>query len=369
MEKTDIVVIGAGVVGLAVTESLARAGRETVVLERHDSFGRETSSRNSEVIHAGFYYPSWSLKAKLCVSGNRLMYEFCAENGVPHKRCGKLVVGRNGVEEKKVASLFRQGKENGVPGMELLGEKRIAELEPHIRAQSGIFSPSTGIFDTHAFMKRLEQRATESGATIAYNCEVTGIARANEGYEVSVRDADGLPMSLFCGMVINAAGLSADRVAAMAGIDIDKAGYRIQFCKGEYFSVSSRHRGKLSRLVYPAPTSISLGIHGVLGLDGALKLGPSAFYVDEINYDVDASHSGEFYRNARELFPFLEEGDLSADMAGIRPKLQHGGESFHDFVIREESDRGLPGFIDLIGIESPGLTSALAIARHVTDMI
>jgi L-2-hydroxyglutarate oxidase LhgO len=218
-------------------------------------------------------------------------------------------------------------------------------------------------------MKRLEQRATGRGATVAYNCEVIGVSRATDGYEVTVRDADGSPLALACANVVNAAGLSADKVAAMAGIDIEKAGYRIHYCKGEYFSVSTRHRGKLGRLVYPAPTAISLGIHGVLGLDGSLRLGPNAFYVSEINYDVDASHRQEFFASAVQLFPFLEENDLAADMAGIRPKLQYGGESFHDFVIRDESDRGLPGFIDLVGMESPGLTSALAIARQVKEMV
>ncbi len=369
MEKTGCVIIGAGVVGLAVAERLSLGSSEIVVLERRDSFGRETSSRNSEVIHAGFYYPASSLKAELCVEGNRLMYAFCRENSVSHRRCGKLVVARTKEEESKVLSLYEQGIANGVPGLSLLDARRISGLEPAVPAHAGILSDTTGIVDTHTFMKRLERRAQDRSVTIAYNCEAAGILRVNGSYRISVKDADGSLMELQCERVVNAAGLSADRIAAMAGIDPDKAGCRIHYCKGEYFSVSGRHRGKLSHLVYPAPTPISLGIHGVLGLDGALKLGPSAFYVNEINYDVDGSHRHDFFEAVQTLFPFIEEDDLSPDMAGIRPKLQYKGEAFRDFVIRDESDRGLPGFIDLIGIESPGITSALAIAKYVEKIM
>jgi L-2-hydroxyglutarate oxidase LhgO len=279
------------------------------------------------------------------------------------------VIARNPEEEKKVINLFEQGSAGGVPGLSLINAVRIAELEPVVQGRTGILSATTGIFDTHTFMKRLEQRASARGVTFAYNCEVVAVSRNNGGFEVSVKDVDGSVMSLCCGAAINAAGLSAEKIAVLAGIDTEKAGYRVHYCKGEYFSVSGRHRGKLSRLVYPAPTPVSLGIHGVLGLDGSLRLGPSAFYVDEINYDVDASHRHEFYLAARTLFPFIEEDDLSPDMAGIRPKLQFGNEPFRDFVIRDESDKGLPGFINLIGIESPGLTSALAIAGYVEKLL
>ena len=369
MEKTDFVIIGAGAVGLAIAERLSLDKNDIVVLERRDSFGRETSSRNSEVIHAGFYYPPSSLKTSLCAAGNRLMYEFCSACGIPHRACGKVVVARTPEEEKKIISLFEQGSAGGVPGLTILDEKRLIELEPAVKGYTGMLSATTGIFDTHTFMKRLEQRATDQGVIFAYNGEAVGIAPVNGGYEVTVKDVDGSLMSLRCDSVINAAGLSADKVAALAGIDTEKAGYRIHYCKGEYFSVSNRHRGKLSHLVYPAPTTVSLGIHGVLGLDGSLKLGPSAFYVDELNYDVDGAHRLEFFRAVQTLFPFIEEDDLSPDTAGIRPKLQYGGGPFRDFVIRDESDRGLPGFINLIGIESPGLTSALSIARYVEKLV
>ncbi|MBN2036740.1 MAG: NAD(P)/FAD-dependent oxidoreductase [Chitinispirillaceae bacterium] len=369
MDTTECIVIGAGVTGLAISEALSRNGREVVLLERHDSFGRETSSRNSEVIHAGFYYPAGSLKARLCVEGNSLLYAFCEANDVPYKRCGKLVVARNDDEQRKINHLFEQGKENGVRDLEQCAPPRIRELEPDIRGTLALLSLSTGIFDTHAFMKRLEQRSLDAGATIAYNCEVIGMTGSGGQYEVLVKDVDGSDTALRCERVINAAGLAAGRIAAMAGIDIDRAGYRVRYCKGEYFGVSNRHKGRLSHLVYPAPTAISLGIHGVLGLDGGLKLGPSAFFVDEINYDVDPAHARDFYASAKSLFPFLEPGDLSPDMAGIRPKLLRDGESFHDFIIRDEADRGLPGLINLIGIESPGLTSALALAGYVKRLV
>jgi L-2-hydroxyglutarate oxidase LhgO len=369
MDQVDIVIIGAGVVGLAIAQRLSLSRRDIVVLERNDSFGRETSSRNSEVIHAGFYYPSSSLKARLCVEGNRLMYEFCASESVPHKRIGKIVVARTRDEQEKVERLFEQGTASGVPGLELIDKKRILEFEPAIDGASGMFSPSTGIFDTHTLMKRLELRAAENGVTIGYNCEVRGVRHTTGGYEVRVRDVDGTDVAMECSVLINAAGLGADTVAAMAGIDTEKPEYKIRYCKGEYFAVSNRHHGKISHLVYPAPTPISLGIHGVLGLGGGFKLGPSAFYVDAIDYSVDGAHRGDFYRSARTLFPFLEEQDLSPDMAGIRPKLQYGDEGFRDFLIRDEADKGLPGFINLIGIESPGLTSALAIARYVEQLL
>lgn len=374
MDKVAVVIVGAGAVGLAIARYLSRSGSrfqgsDIVLLERHDAFGRETSSRNSEVIHAGFYYPPGSLKAKLCVPGNRLMYEFCAANAVPHKRIGKLVVARDDREEEKIGELFDQGRACGVPGLELVNREKLRELEPAITGCNALFSPSTGIFDSHTFMKTMERQSIANGVTVAYHCAVCGISRTPQGYVVTVADADRSETTLCADRVINAAGLSADTVASLAGIDIDGAGYRLRYCKGEYFAVASRHRGKMTHLVYPAPTAISLGIHGVLGLDGSIRLGPNAFYTDSIDYTVDESHAREFYENAKSLFPFLESKDLSPDMAGIRPKLQKPGEKFRDFVIRDEADKGLPGFINLVGIESPGLTSALAIGEYVEKLL
>lgn len=369
MEKVDSVIVGAGVVGLAIAEKLADGKREIVVVEKHDGFGRETSSRNSEVIHAGFYYPEHSAKARLCVAGNQAMYQLCAEKNIPHSKCTKILVARDQLEEEKLGKLLSQGKKNGVKGMRMLSQKEVRAWEPHVEARVGLFSPESGIVDTHHLMHYFEKSAESHGATIAYNCEVIGLARTGTGYTVLVHDADGQQVEIETEQVINAAGLGSDKIAQMAGIDIDDAGYRLHPCKGEYFRVSNKHKGKLSRLVYPAPTPISLGVHAVLGLDGSLKFGPSAFYVEVLDYDVDPENARSFYEQAKPFFPFLEETDLQADMSGIRPKLQSEHDVFKDFVIAEESARGLPGLVNLIGIESPGLTSAPALAEFVMNMI
>jgi L-2-hydroxyglutarate oxidase LhgO len=368
MDTVDIIVIGAGVIGLAVAERLARPGRDVVVLEQHDGFGRETSSRNSEVIHAGLYYREDLLKTRLCMRGNPMLYEACVREGIPHRRTGKIVVATNDGEAEQLHGLHAQAGKNGVPGLELVGRRRMLELEPQITGVLGLYSPESGILDTHRLMAWLERGAAAKGATVAYRCEVTEVRWTGQLYAVEVREADDTRTTLAAPCVVNAAGLHADRVAEMAGIDPVSAGYRIAPCKGEYFKVSDRHRGILSHLVYPTPSSDHLGTHVVLGLDGTLRLGPNAFSVDALEYSVDPGHQEEFYVRARRFLPFLARDDLTPDQSGIRPRLYRPGEPFRDFVIREESDRGLPGFVDLIGIESPGLTSCLAIAEMVEGL-
>jgi len=369
MDGVDIVVIGAGVVGLAVAARLARSGRDVVLLERHDGFGRETSSRNSEVIHAGLYYREELLRTRLCVRGNPLLYEACAREGIPHRRTGKIVVAVHDDEAGLLHDLHAQAVKNGVRGLELVGQRRLLEMEPRIAGTLGLYSPDTGILDSHRLMGWLEQSAAANGATIAYRCEVTDLAWNGSRYAVGVREGDGGRTTLAASSVVNAAGLHADRVAEMAGVDLAGAGYRLSFCKGEYFKVSDRHRGILSRLVYPTPSPDHLGTHAVLGLDGTLRLGPNAFPVDTLEYSVDPGHQAEFFERARRFLPFLAYDDLSPDQSGIRPRLSREGEPMRDFVIREESDRGLPGFVDLVGIESPGLTSCLAIAEMVEGLL
>jgi L-2-hydroxyglutarate oxidase LhgO len=370
LEKATITIIGAGVVGLAVACRLGETYKNIILLEQHDGFGRETSSRNSEVIHAGFYYPQDSLKARLCVSGNRMMYDLCDAHAIPHKKTGKIVVANTGREIEKLHFLLAQGEKNGVPGCTLLTKDMVKTLEPSVDAQLGLLSPSTGIVDTHLLMKHFETRSLLLGVTIGYNCRVTRLARDVLGYVVTLLDADNEEMEIGSEIVINCAGLKSDAVAAMAGIDTEKASYVIHPCKGEYFNVSNRHRGRLSRLVYPAPTPISLGVHAVLKLDGSLKLGPNAFYVGpSADYDVDPSHQKDFFDAARSYLPFLAFDDLSPDMSGIRPKIQTKNGAFRDFEIRQEQDRGFPNLINLVGIESPGLTAAPAIAEHVCDMV
>jgi len=369
VDTIDTVIIGGGVVGLAIGARLSNDGREVVVVERHDGFGRETSSRNSEVIHAGLYYPSGTLKAGLCVQGNRMLYELCARHGIPHRKTGKIIVGNTPQERAKIHHLLEQGAANGVAGLRLLTKKEMAALEPAVTADEGLYSPETGIIDSHQLMAFFQHEIEARNGIVSYQCTATAIEGTRQGYRVTILDADQQTTDLDCFCVVNAAGLSADAVSAMAGIDVDACGYRIHPCKGEYFSVSPRHKGALSHLVYPAPTPISLGVHAVLKLDGSLKFGPNAFYVETIDYDVDPAHQREFFEQASCFFPFLKYEDLSPDMSGIRPKLQRENEVFRDFVIRDESDKGLPGFINLVGIESPGLTSAPAIADYVAGIL
>jgi L-2-hydroxyglutarate oxidase LhgO len=366
--QVDIVIIGAGVVGLAIAARLGSPSRQIVLVERHDSFGRETSSRNSEVIHAGIYYGEELLKTSLCVRGNPLLYEFCAAQGVAHRKTGKLIVATEEGEIARLEQLLAQGQRNGVPGLRLLEAREAQMLEPYVACKAALHSPESGILDTHRLMKVLEGKALEQGVTVAYNCTVTGLAPAGSGFEVLIRDTDGEDLPLASPVVINAAGLEADRVAEMAGIDADEEGYRIFPCKGEYFAVSNRHTGKIGGLVYPIPTAVHLGAHVVLALDESFKIGPSSFTIDEIDYDVDPAHQEELFLNSRRFLPFLEYEDLSPAMSGIRPKLYRLGEPFRDFVIQEESGRGLPGLIDLVGIESPGLTACLAIAELVEEL-
>ncbi len=369
MERVEALVIGAGVVGLAVAARLCKRFPETVVVERHESFGRETSSRNSEVIHAGLYYQASLLKTTLCTRGNPLLYQLCRERGIPHRRCGKLVVATRSEELPELEAVHRQALANGVPEVRPLDGREIAELEPQAAGIAGLYSAGSGIVDSHSLMKALETEALAGGATMAYGCEALGLTARGGEWSVLIRDADGEELTVGSPVVVNAAGLQCDRIAAMAGIDVEASGYRLHPCKGEYFRVADRHRGRLSHLVYPVPSPSHLGAHAVLGLDGGLKMGPSSFYVDRNDYSVDPAHGAELYEKAHRFLPFLEPEDLTPDMSGIRPKLQKPGEPMRDFIIREESDRGCPGLIDLVGIESPGLTACLAIAERVEALL
>jgi len=368
-DAVDILVIGAGVVGLAIAARLARPDRRLVIVEKNDSFGRETSSRNSEVIHCGMYYAHELLKTRLCVRGNPLLYELCGKQEIPFRKTGKIVVATDRDEADVLARLLGQGGKNGVPGLRLIDACELQELEPHARGVCGLLSPESGIVDSHRLMSFLEQDAVSHGATFGYRCEVRQVTKTGSVFIVEMKDADGEALSLRAERVVNSAGLEADRIAQSAGIDIDAAGYRIHPAKGEYFRVSSRHRGKLSRLVYPVPSAVHLGAHAVLGLDGGLKIGPNSISAARGDYSVDPAHENEFLSKASRFLPFLEAGDLSPDMAGIRPKLYRLGEPFRDFVIREEGSRGLAGMVNLVGMESPGLTACLAIAEEVERLI
>ena len=373
MQTVDTVIIGGGVVGLAIAAELASRfpGRSVVLVERNAACGQETSSRSSEVIHAGIYYAAGSLKARLCGQGKNLLYEFCRRWDVPHRRIGKLIVAKNPDEAATLEALMNCGMLNGVEDLELLDRSRVKALEPHVEALNAVWSPSTGIIDSHGLTARLAWCAAEHGATIACRHEVLGIEKATGGYEVRFLGPGGTQDFLHSCWVVNCAGLGAERIAAYAGIDIAAAGYRLYFCKGEYFRIPLSKGRLVEHLVYPPPYRdlLGLGIHVTKSLDGMTKLGPNAFYVDRLDYDVDAGHVDEFYAGVKDYLPFLSRDDLQPDTSGIRPKLQAPGMPNRDFVIRHEADKGLPGFINLIGIESPGLTCCLAIAGMVADMI
>jgi L-2-hydroxyglutarate oxidase LhgO len=369
MHRVDITIIGAGVVGLAIAQRISSDSREIVLVERHDGFGREASSRNSEVVHGGLYYSEKFLKTQLCVQGNPMLYELCQKAGIAHRKAGKIIVATTDEEIEKLHEIFKQGVTNGVPGLRLITKAEIEELEPCVFGLMGLYSSESGILDVHQLMRYLEQKAIAQGVILAYNCKVKGLHRESDFYTVEIEDADGGHLELSSSIVINSAGLDSDRIVAMAGIDVDASGYTIHLCKGEYFKVSGRHRGVLKHLIYPTPTPVSLGAHADIALDGSFKVGPSAFYVESVDYDVDALHQQEFYDRSHRFLPFLEFDDLSPDMSGIRPKLYTAGEPIRDFIIREESDKDLPGLVNLIGIESPGLTSCLAIAQKVENIV
>jgi L-2-hydroxyglutarate oxidase LhgO len=365
----ELTVIGAGVVGLAVAARLAKDSRDLVVLERNARHGQETSSRNSEVIHAGIYYAPGSLKAELCVEGNRRLYEYCERHALPHRRLTKLIVATTVDETATVEALYANGRANGVE-LRLLSGAESRALEPAVPAVAALFSPSTGILSADALMDCLLRSAVAAGATLMTGSEVVRLLRRADAYEISVRRGDEIE-TFTSARVVNAAGLDADRVAALAGIDIGAAGYRVEYWKGSYFAASAKWRGRLSRLVYPVPGQTGLGVHVVLDLAGRLRFGPDAERLADrrSDYAVDPVRRPAFASAARKLLPDLADDDLTPDTSGIRPKLCATDGSPRDFVIAEESARGLPGLVNLIGIDSPGLTASLAIAERVASLL
>lgn len=369
MADTGLTIVGAGVVGLAVAARMAPRLGDVVVLERYPRHGQETSSRNSEVIHAGMYYPTGSLKARLCVRGNRLLYERLERQGLPHQRCGKLIVATAADEAPGLDRLLALGQANGVPLSRLsAGEARA--LEPHVASAGALLSPTTGVLSAHALMDSLLAEAAAAGTTLQPRAELVAAERRGDEYALTVATPEGRE-TFTSERVVNAAGLESDRVAGLFGIDVDAAGYRLHWCVGRYFAVAPRKAGLVSRLVYPLPGHVSLGVHAVKDVAGSLRFGPDAQYLDErrLDYAVDPGLRSAFAAGVGRLVPAITEEDLTPDMAGIRAKLQGPGDGFRDFVIREESDRGLPGLVNLVGIDSPGLTSCLAIAEHVEGLL
>jgi L-2-hydroxyglutarate oxidase LhgO len=367
MYDVDIAIIGAGVTGLGIALSLSlRKDLSIIVIEKEPGSGRGVSSRSSEVIHAGIYYPENFLKTKLCVEGARLLYEFCNKYQVPAVKTGKLIVASDYSDADAIESLYRQGSRNGVEKLSLMDEGGMKIIEPNVKGICALHSPYSGIVDSHSFIKVMEALVSNNSVGLIYKTELTALELSNAGYICTVKDTF-TEYSFSSRIVINAAGLSSDAVAGMAGIDIDMAGYRIHRVKGEYFRLKRSKARLINGLVYPSPDKDikGLGIHVTKDIAGEARLGPNAFYVDTLDYDVDPSHKKEFYHGVKEFLPFIEEDDLTPDTAGIRPKIQAKGDSAKDFIIRHEKDKNLPGLINLIGIESPGLTSCLATGKYV----
>lgn len=363
MEKVNTLVIGGGAVGLAIGCEISKNRPDVVVVDKETSFGKHTSSRNSEVIHAGHYYPPGSLKASLCVEGNKMLYAYLQANDVRYSNTGKIIVATNPDETAILDNYLALGKQNGCQGMILLDEHEVRDLEPLIKCVAGLFVPSTGIFDTHGFMQCLEQQTESQGGYVIYGMEVCSIHRNNGFYMVCFTNGETYQSE----HLINSAGLWADQVAALAGMDTGGAGVALHLCKGEYYK-TSRIRG-VNRLVYPVadPHGIFLGIHLTLNLNGEIRFGPNAYYVDEIDYKFNGEYLEEFHKAIMRYLD-ISTDELMPDDTGIRPKLQGPGDGFRDFYIQEETARGLPGLINLIGIESPGLTASLAIAKHVKEL-
>ena len=365
MDRVDTVVIGAGVVGLACARSLALAGREVIVLESESAVGTHTSSRNSEVIHAGIYYPPGSLKATLCVAGRHALYPFLAERGIAHRRCGKLIVATAPAQIAGLEKLKATAKANGVADLRMLSARDARALEPQLSCTAALESPSTGIVDSHAFMLGLRGDAEDHGAAIAFRSPFLAAHVVNGAIELEVGGEE--PMRLSARSVVNSAGLFAQDVARrIEGFPAERIP-PTHYCKGNYFGLSGR--SPFSRLVYPAPEAAGLGVHLTLDLAGQGRFGPDVEWIERIDYDVDPGRAEVFYNAIRSYWPGLKNGALQPAYSGIRPKMRPQGEPACDFLIQGPADHGVAGIVNLFGIESPGLTAALALGDHVHELL
>ncbi len=358
--ELDAAVIGGGVVGLAFARALALAGREVTLLEADGRLGNHTSSRNSEVIHAGIYYPQGSLKARLCVAGKHQLYDYCVRAGVPHRRIGKLIVATRDDEVAALEGILRHALASGVSDLEWVEAGSIRQLEPAVTAVRALFSPSTGIIDSHGLMSALRRDAEAAGAVVVLNSPVLGGRVTPAGIELSIGGSE--PSVAVCRTVINAAGLHAQTIArSITGIPVASIPGQY-FAKGHYFTLAGR--SPFNHLVYPVPVPGGLGVHVTLDLAGQTRFGPDVSWLDSVDYGFDESRSASFYDAIRRYYPALADGALQPGYTGIRPKLGGAGTAASDFVVQTEAEHGVPGLINLYGIESPGLTASLALAEH-----
>ena len=364
MEKLDCVVIGAGVVGLAVARALALQGREVMVLEAADAIGTQTSSRNSEVIHAGIYYPQGSLKARLCVQGRQMLYDYCEARGIGHRRCGKLIVATNEAQQAQLLAIQAKAAANGVHDLVLLTREQAVALEPALHCVAALHSPSTGIVDSHALMLALQGDLEHAGGMVVLNAALARAEVRADGLMLEMQDGT----QLIANSVINAAGVHAPAVArTFEGLDARHvpAAY---YCKGNYFTLSGR--SPFQHLIYPVPEAAGLGVHLTVDMGGQAKFGPDVQWVDSPDDLVVQPARGEvFYAEVRKYWPALPDGALLPGYAGIRPKINAPHEAASDFVIQGPAEHGVPGLVNLFGIESPGLTSSLAIGEWVAGLL
>jgi len=365
MERVEAVVIGTGVVGLAVARELAMAGIEVIALEAADMIGTGTSSRNSEVIHAGIYYPKGSIKALTCVAGKQMLYEYCAEKGVPHRRCGKLIVATNEAQQKTLEEIKAKAVANGVGDLTWLTPDEVRRMEPEVACTAALLSPSTGIIDSHSLMLAFQGDAEDRGAFLAFNAALESGRITEDGIELEIGGAE--PMALKTRFLVNATGLEAPATARkLEGINLDLLP-SAHYAKGNYYTLAGARPFK--HLVYPVPEPGGLGIHVTIDLGGQVKFGPDVEWIDEQNYDVDPRRSDKFYDAIRRYYPGLADGAIEPGYAGIRPKITAKGEPPADFVIQGPADHGISGLVNLLGIESPGLTASMAIAKRVLDKL
>jgi L-2-hydroxyglutarate oxidase LhgO len=369
----DVLIVGAGAVGLAIAAKLSVIGKSVLVVEKENSFSRGTSSRNSEVIHAGLYYPPQSLKAKLCIRGNKLMYEYCRVNNIDHLNIKKLVIGINDNDYYNFKRVYDNALISGVDNLTLLDKSDINKYEPNVIAEYGFISGNTGIINSHSFMKSLYYKASENNCDFAFNHKFINIENKADYYTSYIRDTFDNEYKIESKYIINSGGLYSDIIASILGIDIDINNYQLSWCKGNYYRLCNVKALSYKHLVYPVPCAdfVGLGIHLTKELDGGVKFGPDTEFIEagNENYSVCSDLITKFYDSVKVYLNNINIKDLQPDQSGIRPKIKTINAEFKDFIINDESEKGLPGIINLVGIESPGLTSSLAIAEYVLSMM
>jgi L-2-hydroxyglutarate oxidase LhgO len=368
LDNVNCIVIGGGVVGLAIARQLCFTNNSCIVVDAKDSYGQGVSSRNSEVIHGGLYYPSHTLKAEFCVKGKELLYQYCSDRNISYRKCGKIIVATSADEEEGLFNILSSAEANGVEDLVRLSKRKINSLEPNVSSVSGLLSPSTGIIDSHGFMTSLVADIEVLGGSFIPNSPVTKIVYNGSTYDVFF-SISGLEYRIQSRFVINAAGLSAQNIAYNIQDFPDASVPKLYLCKGTYFALSGNKPFK--RLIYPVPPKRGdgLGVHATLDLNGNVRFGPDVEYIDDENYAVSDDQVDEFYKAISRYYPGIDKSRLYADYCGLRPKLQGPKDGFKDFDVQDGSQYGFPGLIQLFGIESPGLTSSLSISKYVESLL